>query len=63
MEKIWLDAYPPGVPAEIDSGEYRNISALIERSFSRFHANPAFACDGKQITYGELDVMSGALAA
>ncbi|OXJ07159.1 long-chain-fatty-acid--CoA ligase [Burkholderia sp. HI2500] len=63
MEKIWLDAYPPGVPAELDSSAYRNITALIEQSFSRFHANPAFACDGKQITYGELDVMSRALAA
>ncbi|MBN3744308.1 AMP-binding protein [Burkholderia sp. Se-20373] len=63
MERIWLDAYPPGVPAEIDSSAYRNISALIEQSFSRFRANPAFACDGKQITYGELDSMSAALAA
>ncbi|MBN3822955.1 AMP-binding protein [Burkholderia sp. Ac-20384] len=63
MEKIWLDAYPPEVPAEIDSGAYRNISALIEQSFSKFHANPAFACDGKQITYGELDVLSRSLAA
>ncbi|OXI92534.1 MULTISPECIES: long-chain-fatty-acid--CoA ligase [Burkholderia] len=63
MERIWLDAYPPGVPAEIDSSAYRNISALIEQSFSRFHAKPAFACDGKQITYGELDRMSAALAA
>ena len=36
---------------------------MIEQSFSRFRANPAFACDGKQITYGELDSMSAALAA
>ncbi|VWB41710.1 long-chain fatty acid--CoA ligase [Burkholderia lata] len=63
MEKIWLDAYPPEVPAEIDCSAYQNISALIEQSFSKFHANPAFACDGKQITYGELDELSRSLAA
>ncbi|WP_175719184.1 AMP-binding protein [Burkholderia anthina] len=63
MERIWLAAYPPGVPAEIDSGAYRSVSALIEDSFGRFQGRPAFACDGKQITYDELDVMSRALAA
>lgn len=63
MERIWLAAYPPGVPAEIDSGAYRSVSALIEDSFGRFQGRPAFVCDGKQITYDELDVMSRALAA
>ncbi|KAG8149050.1 long-chain-fatty-acid--CoA ligase [Burkholderia catarinensis] len=62
MEKIWLDAYPPEVPAEIDSNAYRSASALIEESFGKFQGNPAFACDGKLITYGELDVMSRSLA-
>ncbi|HIH2750143.1 AMP-binding protein [Burkholderia aenigmatica] len=62
MEKIWLDAYPPEVPAEIDSNAYRSVSALIEESFGKFQGKPAFACDGKRVTYGELDEMSRSLA-
>ncbi len=63
MEKIWLKSYPPGVPAEIDPGRYASITALLEESFSAYRDQPAFACMGKTITYGELDEMSRRLAA
>jgi long-chain acyl-CoA synthetase len=63
MEKVWLKSYPPGVPAEIDASRYASITALLEESFGEFRANPAFACMGKTITYGELDQLSQRLAA
>jgi long-chain acyl-CoA synthetase len=63
MEKVWLKSYPPGVPAEIDPGRYASITALLEESFSTYGTKPAFACMGKQITYGQLDELSRRLAA
>jgi long-chain acyl-CoA synthetase len=63
MEKIWLKSYPPGVPAEIDTGHYASITALLEESFGAYRTKPAFACMGKSITYGELDDLSRRLAA
>jgi long-chain acyl-CoA synthetase len=63
MEKIWLKSYPPGVPAEIDPTQYTSVTALLEESFREHRAKPAFACMGKQITYGELDALSRKLGA
>lgn len=63
MEKIWLKSYPPGVPAEIDPARYASVSDLFDESFREYRTRPAFACMGKQITYGELDAMSQKLAA
>jgi len=63
MDPIWLDSYPPGVPAQIDPGKYRNIGEMFEESVGRFAAQPAFACMGKTITYRELDAMSAAFGA
>ncbi|MGA7778432.1 MAG: long-chain fatty acid--CoA ligase [Paraburkholderia sp.] len=63
MEKIWLKSYPPGVPVEIDPTRYSSVSDLFDESFREYRTRPAFACMGKQITYGELDAMSQKLAA
>ena len=61
MEKIWLKSYPSGVPAEIDPTQYASIADLFEESFRKYRAKPAFACMGKEITYGELDTLSAKL--
>ncbi|WP_114813105.1 long-chain fatty acid--CoA ligase [Paraburkholderia kururiensis] len=63
MEKIWLKSYPPGVPTEIDPSQYASITDLLEESFRQYRAKGAFACMGKQITYGQLDELSRALGA
>src|SRR2546426_3326301 len=31
MERIWLKSYPPGVPAEIDTHQYRSLVELFEK--------------------------------
>ncbi|EIM93708.1 Long-chain-fatty-acid--CoA ligase [Paraburkholderia hospita] len=62
MEKVWLKSYPPGVSKEIDPTQYESITAMLEESFREYRAKPAFACMGKQITYGELDSLSTRLA-
>jgi len=63
MDKIWLKAYPPGVPADIDPDQYGSLVQLLEESFRKYAANNAFVCMDKFLTYGELDAMSKRLAA
>ena len=63
MERIWVKSYPPGVPAEIDTGEYASIRDILERSCGKFSRLPAFECLGRQITYSELDRLSHDFAA
>src|ERR1700759_4056628 len=63
MQKIWLKSYPPGVPAEIDPTQYASVADLLEESFRLHRGKTAFACMGKEITYGELDELSRRLAA
>jgi long-chain acyl-CoA synthetase len=59
----WLGAYPPGVPAEIDPDRYASLCALIESSFARFGAAPAFTNFGTTLTFADVERSSRALAA
>ena len=63
VERIWLEHYPPGVPAKIDTSKYPSVVALLEESFAKYRPDNAFICMDKALTYGELDEMSRALAA
>jgi long-chain acyl-CoA synthetase len=58
MERIWLKSYPPGVPAEIDPGEYSSLVQLFEKSIRAYSARPAFHNMGKTISFAELDRLS-----
>jgi long-chain acyl-CoA synthetase len=61
--KRWLAAYSPGVPAEIDPDRYSSLVALLEASFARFAAQPAFRNFGTTLTFGEVERLSRAFAA
>ncbi len=63
MERIWLQHYPPGVPAEIDVAKYSSLVALLEESFARYRDRTAFVCMDKAMTYADLDEMSRAFGA
>jgi long-chain acyl-CoA synthetase len=63
MDKIWLNSYPPGVPAEIDPDQYGSLVQLLEESFAKYADRNAFVCMDKFITYAELDLYSKRLAA
>jgi long-chain acyl-CoA synthetase len=63
MERIWLKAYPPGVPADIDVSQFESLSDLLDESFMRYASRSAFVCMGHALTYAELDNMSRNLAA
>ncbi|HTI48864.1 MAG TPA: long-chain-fatty-acid--CoA ligase [Casimicrobiaceae bacterium] len=62
MEKIWLQSYPPGVPAEIDPREYASVREVFEESCRKYATRPAFSCMGKSFTFAELDALSAAFA-
>ena len=54
-ERIWLDAYPEDVPAEVDVEAFSSVVEVLERSVHRFRDLPAFANMGTSLTDGELD--------
>lgn len=58
QERPWLKNYPKGVPANIDPDKYHSVVELIEESFKRFRAKPAFTSMGKSLTYEDIDRMS-----
>lgn len=63
MERRWLAAYPPGVPAEIDHVDYRSLVDLCSASCARFASRPAFSSLGHAMSFAELDRRSAAFAA
>jgi long-chain acyl-CoA synthetase len=63
MEKIWLKHYPPGVPAEVDVLQYTSLVALLDESFKKYAALPAYVFMGKTIGFAEVDEASRAFAA
>jgi long-chain acyl-CoA synthetase len=58
MERIWLKSYPPGVPADIDPGQYRSLVELFDSSIGKFRDRPAFHNMGKHISFDQLDRLS-----
>lgn len=59
----WLSAYPAGVPQEVDPSQYASLVQLMEESFQKYAARPAYSFMGKEVSYGETDSLSRAFAA
>jgi long-chain acyl-CoA synthetase len=62
VDKPWLQSYTPGTPAEIDLSDGATLASIIDASNRRFADRPAFACMGRELSYGELDRLSAAFA-
>lgn len=54
VEKIWLNNYQKGVPAEINPDYVQSISHLFENSCEKFADKPAYSNFGTTLTYGQL---------
>ena len=63
MDKIWLQSYQEGVPAEIELNEFQSVGELFEKSVALYRERVAYINMGTQITYGELDGLSRDFAA
>ncbi len=62
VDRIWLERYPPGVPADIAVDEQASINAMFERSCAEFGARPAFTNMGATLSYVQLETLSRAFA-
>jgi long-chain acyl-CoA synthetase len=62
-ERVWLTSYPPGVPADIDAGQYNTLVDLMEASFQQYAAKVAYNFMGQDVTYAQTDSLSKAFAA
>jgi len=63
MKPVWLEHYPPGVPAQADVFRYTSLKDLLEQSCARFRERPAFTNLGATLSYDELDHRSRAFGA
>ncbi|MDE2304329.1 MAG: AMP-binding protein [Gammaproteobacteria bacterium] len=63
MDRIWLNRYPPGVPAQIDPDRYASLKALLEESCERYAERTAFENMGTRLSYAQLQDLSRAFAA
>ena len=63
MQKPWLSSYPPYVPAEIDTHQYRSLVDLFQQTVAEFADSPAYSNMGKELSYAQVDQFSKALAA
>ena len=62
-ERVWLDSYPEGVPADIDPSQYESLLGLMADSFAKYANRTAYSFMGQDISYAQTDVKSQALAA
>ena len=62
-DRIWLNSYPSGVPADIDPGQYPSLVALMEEAFRAHAHQTAYSFMGKEVTFAQTDALSRAMAA
>ncbi|HEX8009716.1 MAG TPA: long-chain-fatty-acid--CoA ligase [Casimicrobiaceae bacterium] len=63
MDRIWLESYPKGVPADIDVDAYASVRDMFDQVVGQFGPRPAYTCMGRSITFAELDAQSAAFGA
>jgi long-chain acyl-CoA synthetase len=62
-DRPWLQAYPQGVPSDIDPSQYRSLVALLDESFGKHADKVAYSFLGKDFRFADIDRMSLAFAA
>ncbi len=62
-QRIWLESYPAGVPAEIDVDVYGSLVDLMETSFRKNASAVAYSFMGQDVSYAQTDSLSQAFAA
>ncbi len=62
-ERPWLQYYPKGVPANIDSEAYPRLIDMVNECLQKYRDLPAFISMGKTLTFGDIDTMSAQFGA
>ncbi|HEY9381363.1 MAG TPA: long-chain-fatty-acid--CoA ligase [Burkholderiales bacterium] len=63
MERIWLQSYPTGVPAEIDYHQYRSVGELFNQCAAQYAGRSAYHHMGRDMSYADLERASRAFGA
>jgi long-chain acyl-CoA synthetase len=58
VEKIWLQSYPDGMPAEAPEPPWRSVRDLFEHSFAAYPDNAAYTNMGTTLSYADLNQLS-----
>ncbi|MEE9597462.1 MAG: AMP-binding protein, partial [Acidiferrobacterales bacterium] len=58
MDKIWLEQYPKGVPAEVNVDQFASLRDILKRSCTKYKDLPAFTNMGVTLSYGDIDALS-----
>ncbi len=61
-DRIWLESYPPGVPADVDVDKYSSVTDMVDESLKKFADRTAYSFMGKDQTYAQIDSLSQAFA-
>ena len=62
VERIWLESYPAGVPADIDASVYGSLVDLMEECFHKYTDRVAYSFMGQDVSYAQVDTLSQAFA-
>ncbi|MCY4755809.1 long-chain-fatty-acid--CoA ligase [Pelomonas aquatica] len=63
MESIWLKHYPADVPRDVNVSLYPSLVDLLDGSFKKNAAKPAYHMMGKSLSFAQMDEASRAFAA
>ncbi|MFG6464489.1 long-chain-fatty-acid--CoA ligase [Roseateles sp. DXS20W] len=63
MEPIWLKHYPAEVPRDVNIALYPSLVDLLDTSFKKNAAKPAYLMMGKSLSFAQVDEASRAFAA
>ncbi|VVD65231.1 AMP-binding protein [Pandoraea anhela] len=63
QERVWLKAYPPGVPADIDVNRYTSLVQAFDEWIEKYRERIAFVSLGSEMTYAEVSRQAYAFAA
>ncbi|MBU3724154.1 MAG: long-chain-fatty-acid--CoA ligase [Burkholderiaceae bacterium] len=58
MDKLWLNSYPQGIPAEVDLNRITSVADFLADACKEFASKTAYISMGKSITYQQLDELS-----
>ncbi len=62
-DRIWLNSYPEGVPADINPADYASMVEVFEESFRNYADRTAYSFMGQDMTYRQVDSLSQAFGA
>jgi len=63
MERVWLEQYEAGVPADIDADAYSSVADVFAQSCQHYGDRDAFRCMGVSLTFEQFDARARDFAA